>query len=298
MFQVLVTSLLWGLVLSATLPPMEKVVCGKPKNPMRQIQRIVGGLVDFHNSFPWQGLLSNGKDQFSGATLISDQWLLTTGYNLKLNFTMNETVEDVLPRLELHLGETWAFETGRNDDNVDIVPVLKFFLKQPSQIEKIVLHPGFPESVDLALIKLKAKETIGDKIMPICLPKKGDLEIGRVGYVSGWGTGNNGRYSAVRKYVPLPVANQTECEEYYQDSSVFNKPDVNENVFCAGLSEYEEDTCFGDAGGAFAIHDQKRDTWYAAGILSFDRSCAVRKYGVYMKVSSFLDWIENTMATE
>jgi secreted trypsin-like serine protease len=62
------------------------------------------------------------------------------------------------------------------------------------------------------------------------------------------------------------------------------------------MSKYQEDTCYGDAGSAFAVHDLEDDTWYAAGILSFDKSCTVAEYGVYVKVSSILDWVKKTIA--
>ena len=37
-------------------------------------------------------------------------------------------------------------------------------------------------------------------------------------------------------------------------------------------------------------------TWYAAGILSFDKSCAVAEYGVYVRATDLKDWVQETMA--
>lgn len=42
--------LLTSLLLS--LPP--SAVCGKPKHPVDQVQRIIGGSMDAKGSFPWQ----------------------------------------------------------------------------------------------------------------------------------------------------------------------------------------------------------------------------------------------------
>ncbi|XP_053934446.1 haptoglobin-like [Cuculus canorus] len=65
--------------------PVCEPVCGKPKNPPEQMQRIVGGLLARKGNFPWQGRLVTRHNLIAGATLISDQWLLTTGRNVYLN---------------------------------------------------------------------------------------------------------------------------------------------------------------------------------------------------------------------
>lgn len=50
------------------------------------------------------------------------------------------------------------------------------------------------------------------------------------------------------------------------------------------MSELREDTCYGDAGGAFAVQDPDDDTWYAVGIVSYDKTCTAAKYGVDVDV--------------
>ncbi|XP_008060418.1 haptoglobin isoform X1 [Carlito syrichta] len=263
------------------LPECE-AVCGKPKNPVDQVQRILGGSLDAKGSFPWQAKMVSRHNLITGATLISEQWLLTTAKNLFLNHTENATAKDIAPTLTLYV--------GRN---------------QLVEIEKVVFYPNYSE-VDIGLIKLKQKVPVNERVMPICLPSNDYAEVGRVGYVSGWGRNANFQFTEHLKYVMLPVADQTNCVKHYEGSTVLEKktpkspvgvqPILNEHTFCAGMSKYQEDTCYGDAGSAFAIHDLEKDTWYAAGILSFDKSCAVAEYGVYVKVSSILDWVQQTIA--
>ncbi|NP_001290236.1 haptoglobin precursor [Heterocephalus glaber] len=263
------------------LPECE-AVCGKPKNPVDQVQRIIGGSLDAKGSFPWQAKMISRHNLTTGATLISEQWLLTTAKNLFLNHTENATAEEIAPTLKLFVGK-----------------------RQPVEIEKVVFYPNY-SIVDIGLIKLKQKVLVNERVMPICLPLKDYAEVGRVGYVSGWGRNVNFRFTEHLKYVTLPVANQSKCVEHYEGSTVPEEktwkspvgvqPILNEHTFCAGMSRYQEDTCYGDAGGAFAIHDLEQDTWYAAGILSFDKSCTVAEYGVYVKVASILDWVQTTMA--
>ncbi|XP_049643388.1 haptoglobin-like [Suncus etruscus] len=268
-------------VVGEKLPECE-AVCGKPKNPVTQVQRILGGSVDAKGSFPWQAKMISPHNLTLGATLIHEQWLLTTAKNLLLGQPEGVEAKDIGPTLRLYVGR-----------------------QQQVRVEKVVLHPD-PANVDIGLIKLKEKVPVNERVMPICLPSEDYTQVGRLGYVSGWGRNTNFRYTDQLKYVTLPVADQKNCVEHYEGSvepekkvaksPVGVQPTLNEHTFCAGLSRYQEDTCNGDAGSAFAVHDQEKDTWYAAGILSFDKSCRVAEYGVYVKVSSFLNWIRETMA--
>lgn len=264
------------------LPECE-AVCGKPKNPVDQVQRILGGSLDAKGSFPWQAKMISHHNLTSGATLISEQWLLTTAKNLFLGHEVGATAKDIAPTLRLYVGKN-----------------------QHVEVEKVVLHPDYSK-IDIGLIKLKQKVPVDERVMPICLPSKDYAQVGRVGYVSGWGRNTNFKFTELLKYVMLPVADQDKCVRHYEVSTnpekkqakspVGVQPILNEHTFCAGLSKYQEDTCYGDAGSAFAIHDLDEDTWYAAGILSFDKSCSVAEYGVYVKVPSILDWVQKTIAS-
>ncbi|XP_008833160.1 haptoglobin [Nannospalax galili] len=274
----------WVNTVAGEKLPECEAVCGKPKHPVDQVQRIIGGSLDAKGSFPWQAKMISRHNLITGATLISDQWLLTTAKNLFLNHSENATSQDIAPTLKLYVGR-----------------------EQLVEIEKVVLHPNH-STVDIGLIKLKQKVPVNDRVMPICLSSKDYVALGRMGYVSGWGRNANFKFSQRLKYVMLPVADQDRCVQHYEGSTVPEEkapkspvgvqPILNGHTFCAGMSKYQEDTCYGDAGSAFAIHDLEQDTWYAAGILSFDKSCTVAEYGVYMKVTSILDWVQNTMADD
>ncbi|KAM4833660.1 haptoglobin-like [Thomomys bottae] len=267
-------------VVGEKLPECE-AVCGKPKFPVDQVQRIIGGSLDAKGSFPWQAKMVSRHSLTTGATLISDQWLLTTAQNLFLNHTENATAEDIAPTLKLYVGKSLV------------------------EIEKVVFHPNH-SMVDIGLIKLKEKVPVNEKVMPICLPSKDYVQVGRLGYVSGWGRNSNFRFSERLKYVMLPVADTQKCVVHYEGSTnpeektrkspVGVQPILNEHTFCAGMSKYQEDTCYGDAGSAFAVHDLEDDTWYGMGILTFDKSCAVAEHSVYVNVRTILDWIQETTA--
>uniref|UniRef100_A0A8C6HI37 Haptoglobin n=1 Tax=Mus spicilegus TaxID=10103 RepID=A0A8C6HI37_MUSSI len=272
----------WVNTVAGEKLPECEAVCGKPKHPVDQVQRIIGGSMDAKGSFPWQAKMISRHGLTTGATLISDQWLLTTAKNLFLNHSETASAKDIAPTLTLYVGKNQLVE-----------------------IEKVVLHPNH-SVVDIGLIKLKQRVLVTERVMPICLPSKDYVAPGRVGYVSGWGRNANFRFTDRLKYVMLPVADQDKCVVHYENSTVPEKknltspvgvqPILNEHTFCAGLTKYQEDTCYGDAGSAFAIHDMEEDTWYAAGILSFDKSCAVAEYGVYVRATDLKDWVQETMA--
>nr|XP_047906438.1 haptoglobin isoform X4 [Anser cygnoides] len=256
--------------------PVCEPVCGKPENPPAPMQRIIGGLLAGKGSFPWQARMVSRHNLTMGATLISDQWLLTTGRNVYLNHSEEATPEEIAPTLRLFLG-------GRGQPTLGI--------------ERVVLHPGYPVAVDLALLKLRQKVPVGAEVMPICLPQRDYVQPGRVGYVSGWGRGATFAFPEGLKYVMLPVAEADKCRQYYAAQGPHGvRPVLGNATFCAGMSELREDTCYGDAGGAFAVRDPEDGAWYAAGVLSHDRTCAASKYGVYVDVRRVLDWVRETVA--
>ncbi|XP_061863543.1 haptoglobin-like isoform X2 [Colius striatus] len=257
--------------------PVCEPVCGRPKNPPQQMQRIIGGLLARKGSFPWQGRLVTRHNLTVGATLISDQWLLTTGRNVYLNHSEGTSPEELAATLRLFLG-------GRG--------------QLAAAIERVVLHPGYPHDVDLALLKLKEKVPLGEEVMPVCLPQKDYAQPGRVGYVSGWGRGASFAFADMLRYVQLPVAEDERCRQYYgaRNGSVWVQPLLSNHTFCVGMSELREDTCYGDAGGAFVVQDPDDGAWYAAGILSYDKTCAAAKFGVYVSVPRVLAWLTATMA--
>lgn len=164
----------------------------------------------------------------------------------------------------------------------------------------MVLHPGF-QSVsdwdnDLALIQLKEPFTLSEAVMPIPLPERGEdlAEAAQEkGIITGWGWGVHFTPAESLKHLVLPVASHSFCKAEYNRGG--STPTIDDNMFCTGASKYQENVCFGDAGGALAVQDPKDGRVYAAGILSFDKACAVRKYAVYMKLSAYMPWINSVL---
>ncbi|KAM3877052.1 haptoglobin [Diretmus argenteus] len=255
--------------------------------PALRSRRMIGGTLAPH--VPWQALVYLNESWFdggfAGGALISDRWVLTAGRNLFVNKTRHDTQgkEPLIPKLYLgisHLSEANAINQFA--------------------VEKVVLHPHFQKQSDwdnnLALIKLKDPVTLRKEVIPIPLPERGqdlvDTE-GTAGVITGWGFGVFLTPASSIKHLVLPVASHRSCQTEYHSTA--HTPTVDNNMFCTGASKFEEDVCSGDGGGALVVTDPKSGGVYAAGILSYDKSCRTQKYAVYMKISSYLPWINSVL---
>lgn len=148
------------------------------------------------------------------------------------------------------------------------------------------LHPAFQNASDvdndIALIKLKEPVSFSDTIFPIPLPEKGDnLEEseGQKGVIAGWGWGPLLTFSESLKFLALPIL----------------PSDANHDKILTTHTEFQENVCYGDAGGALAILNPDTQNVYAAGILSYDEPCTRNQEAIFIKVSAYLPWIHSVM---
>ncbi|XP_038548006.1 haptoglobin [Micropterus salmoides] len=250
-------------------------------------RRMVGGTLAPH--VPWQAMVyiadSVLDGGFAGGALISDRWVLTAGRNLFVKKSRQDIQgkDPVIPKVYLGISKRVEADASKE-----------------VAVEKVVLHPGFQNQSDwdndLALIQLKEPVVMSDKVTPIPLPERGqDLAdtLRGSGVITGWGWGALLTPAASLKHLVLPLANHSDCKAEYEHIEL--TPAVDDNMFCTGPSKFEENVCFGDAGGALVVTDAETGDIYAAGILSYDKSCNRYKYGVYMKISSYLPWIHSVV---
>ncbi|XP_067833377.1 complement C1r subcomponent-like protein [Heptranchias perlo] len=169
---------------------------------------------------------------------------------------------------------------------------------QAFPVEQVYLHEGFSGSRhyhhDLALVKLSQPVKLTASIMPVCLPSARSQSLYRP-YC--WATTVEESHL---RYVGLPMADQAKCAQAMrraQDPA--EALELTPAMFCAGTGLGETDSCQGDSGGAFSVHDRDSDTWYATGIVSWGLGCGVNgTYGVYTRVSSHRHWIDETLSGE
>ena len=89
--------------------------------------------------------------------------------------------------------------------------------------------------------------------------------------------------------VRLPSVSRNACVAAYGQSSVLD------SQICAGYHAGKQDSCQGDSGGPLVAFDASGCP-FQIGIVSWGEGCArAKSYGVYTRVSSYIDWINATM---
>lgn len=246
--------------------------CGKKKT--RPHSRIIGGDTAQKGDFPWQVLIQIDLSKGGGA-LLNDKWVITAAHVIH---------EKKANEITLKMGFV------RQED-------LHFHKAVP---EEVFVHPDYDDTTynnDIALIKLQDKVPISEHILGICVPtKENRFQISpTTGEVSGWGKTERSKEAKKLRYVQVDLVDQALCKAAYQKLNGESKVVVTDNMFCAG--EEGKDSCTGDSGGAMVFRDIETNKWFIWGIVSWGGAeCGTKQqYGVYTKVSNYLDWIENTI---
>uniref|UniRef100_A0A669FC66 Coagulation factor VII, like n=1 Tax=Oreochromis niloticus TaxID=8128 RepID=A0A669FC66_ORENI len=209
---------------------------------------------------PWQALLTENHMFSCGAIILSDRWILTAAHCVYQK-----------PSTMLHI--TVGEHDIREDEKTE----------QRRRVLKVVCHEDYnvtSSDSDLALLKLHRPVKLGRHVVPICLPARNStftqtLETVRNSTVSGWGRlaqfGSTSRYLQRLQLPRVPV----------QECRLHSGLNITKNMICAGFKRGGPDK-----------------TWFLTGVVSWGKGCGQENmYGVYTKVTNFLDWIENVMAT-
>ncbi|XP_054978267.1 vitamin K-dependent protein C isoform X2 [Sorex araneus] len=233
--------------------------------------RLVMGKLTSWGDSPWQVILLDSKKKLAcGAVLIHTFWVLTAAH----------CMEDS-KKLTVRLGE---YDLRRKDKSeVDI------------SIQEILIHPNYSRRTtdnDIALLRLARPAPLSPTILPICLPDRNlsERELTQVGQetvVTGWGYRSETKRNRtfVLNYIKIPVVPRNECIQVMHN-------EVSENMLCAGILGDPRDACEGDSGGPMVV--QFRGTWFLVGLVSWGEGCGrLHNYGVYTKVSRYLDWIHD-----
>lgn len=170
--------------------------------------------------------------------------------------------------------------------------------EQTIWVDKWVIHENYTKTTsdnDIAMLHLAEHVTYYYYALPICLPTRNlaEQELTRGGkqvVVTGWGRKNerNSSYAAALNYIEIPIVPRNECAQAMQFP-------VSDNMLCAGSQADRKDSCSGDSGGP--MFTRYKDTWFLVGLVSWGEGCGRKgKYGVYTKVSQYLEWINHHIA--
>jgi len=236
--------------------------------------RIVGGTeVPSASEYPWMVMLSqttSKSDFFCGASLISEEWILTAAHCMFDN-AGNQSMPSQIK----------AF-IGEYDKSTSVVSA--------SSISEVHVHPdydAFTSDNDIALLRLATPATGAVTILFVDSIIAADLLVGDNVKVIGWGDTEDpvsSTYPDVLREVTIPYVDTAVCNAGLNDQ-------VTENMMCAGVALGGFDSCQGDSGGPLIFHNGL--DWYQAGIVSWGAGCAEpNKYGVYTRVEKYSDWVE------
>ncbi|XP_043557536.1 transmembrane protease serine 2-like isoform X2 [Chiloscyllium plagiosum] len=250
---------------SGLLVTLHCIDCGVRKHNRNISGRIIGGQMAVPNEVPWQVSLHLDNRHICGGTILTPYWVITAA----------------------HCGERHSF-SSRWKVYGGILHQSETRIVAPRSVQKFITHEKFNKAnkdYDIALLRLKTPFTFSDSIRPVCLPNYGQtFPSGSNCVISGWGDLlEGGTPAATLHWTVVPLLTYYDCKKLYYDT-------ITSRMFCAGLEEGGRDACQGDSGGPL-IAKQKSLLWLV-GITSWGYGCArVGKPGVYVRVTTFLDWI-------
>jgi trypsin len=234
--------------------------------------KIVGGIETTIEEHPWQAAVivwRNGARYLCGGTAIASNWILTAAHCFGSDPTKSKAVAI--------LGATKYMEALNSGSTIDV--------------SRVVIHPHYKygqHEFDLAL--LRVPDIGAGVVIPMAAPST-ELSSQETLTVTGWGATREGGSTTdtlLKAEVPY-VSNETCNAPESYDSKVMT------TMMCAGNAGGGEDSCKGDSGGPL-VKGKTIANSILVGVVSFGEGCARKlKYGVYVRVSSFRDWINETM---
>ncbi|KAG7383905.1 hypothetical protein PHYBOEH_009732 [Phytophthora boehmeriae] len=144
------------------------------------------------------------------------------------------------------------------------------------------LHPSFSwetSEYDIGLLKLE--RPVSQQPARLCGGDGSDNEVGTTATVVGWGATEDKNSSYLLNSVDVEIISNEKCNKSF-DGAIFD------TMLCAG-TDNGKGVCSGDSGSPLIVDG------VIVGIVSMGGTPCGKTPGVYMRVASMLDYIDNVL---
>uniref|UniRef100_A0A1Y1K0Y6 Peptidase S1 domain-containing protein n=1 Tax=Photinus pyralis TaxID=7054 RepID=A0A1Y1K0Y6_PHOPY len=240
------------------------------------------------DEFPWIALLLDGttKELKCAGTLINYRYVMTVAHCVLNPWNNNLVVR--LGEFNVMTDVDCLNHTSFGEECSDPV--------QEYSAENIIVHPDYNPRTshnDIGLVRLSRNVEYSEYIRPICLPSTKELDLNECVQLaaSGWGAEIDDVPPVVRKKKLaarlLPIS---ECMKITMFKNSLKRP-TNDHL-CA-YEVRESSSCRGESGSPLML--SVKNQWEQVGIVSFGFVCGLDFPTVFVKITSYLDWIKENV---
>ena len=209
-------------------------------------------------------------EQSCGATLISNQWVLSAAH------------------CEIQAGQFVLLNTGNLESGAG----------QAVEIVEVINHPLYQDVLsgyDVTLLRL-AERVVYPTVPLVTADTIASVAPGTPAIAVGWGTTlfqSSQQFPSQIQEVDLPIVSQEECLARYAElGDAYGALSNTDTQICAGRPTGGIDSCQGDSGGALLVRNATNTGWLQAGVTSHGFDCgAPAAPGVYARMDNLASWI-------